>query len=77
MDEAASVSLTATKGKITIATGAVKLTGAGKRVQTLKLTGAGRKALKRETRAAIKVTARAVDPAGNVGSATAGKTLRC
>jgi plastocyanin len=76
VDEAASVALKAKSGKTTIATGSVKLTGAGRRQETLKLTAAGRKSLKGRSRAAVKVTARAVDTAGNVGTATAGRTLR-
>jgi plastocyanin len=76
VDEAAKVEMKATRGKTTIATGAVNLTGAGKRQETLKLTAAGRKALKGRARAAVKVTARAVDTAGNVGTAKVGRTLK-
>ena len=78
VDEAAKVGLKATARasgkKVTIATGSVKLTGAGKRQETLKLTKAGKRALR--SRAAVTVTATATDSAGNTGSAKASRTLK-
>ena len=78
VDEAAEVSLKATARrsgrKVTVATGSVKLSSAGKRQESLRLTKAGKRALR--SRARVTVTARAVDSAGNAGTATHSKTLK-
>ena len=80
VDEGAKVALkavtTASGRRVTIARGAVNLSAAGTRRETLKLTRAGKRALAGRSRAAVKVSARAVDPAGNAGTAKAGRTLR-
>jgi plastocyanin len=81
VDEGAKVALKATtrsSGRtVTIATGQVNdLTGAGTRRETLRLTRAGKRALAGRSRAAVTLTARAVDSAGNAGTAKAGRTLR-
>lgn len=80
VDEAAKVTMKAVARlsgrKVTIATGGVDLTGAGTRREALKLTRAGKSALAGRSRAAVTLTARAVDPAGNAGAAKAGRTLK-
>jgi plastocyanin len=80
LNEAAKVTLKATarfRGRrVTIAKGKVDLTAAGKRRPELSLTRSGRKVLKRRTRLAIRVSARAVDRAGNASTARARRTLK-
>lgn len=81
VDEAAKVTLRATTkagGRtVTIATGQVNdFTGAGKRREDLRVTRAGKSALAGRRRAPVTLTARAVDSAGNAGTARAAKTLR-
>ena len=78
MDEGAAVTLKAkARSHVTIASGRVTdLTGAGTRRETLKLSKAGKRALAGRSRVAVTVTARAVDPAGNAGAASAGRTLK-
>jgi plastocyanin len=80
VNEAAKVALTAkarSKRKlVTIAEGATELTTAGTRRPELRLTRAGRKLLKGKGRLAVSVSARAIDTAGNTGSAGARGTLK-
>jgi plastocyanin len=75
--EAATISLKATAlvhGKaITIARGKAKLPAEGSTRRALSLTSAGRKALNGKRAVTVKVTARAVDAAGNVGKASRSK----
>jgi plastocyanin len=79
VDEAAKVSLRARarfRGRtVTIATGALDLTGAGTRRPGLALTAAGRKALRKMSAARVTLSARGVDRAGNVTSATVRRRL--
>ncbi|MEA2272532.1 MAG: Copper binding protein plastocyanin/azurin family [Solirubrobacteraceae bacterium] len=79
VNEAATVSLTATTrsgGKtVTLGRGKVKFTAEGTRRQALSLTKAGRKALGGKRAVTAKIVARAVDVAGNRGTATRTKRL--
>jgi hypothetical protein len=77
VDEGASVTLRASTRNVTIASGRISnLTGAGSRRETLRLTRAGKRALAGRSRAPVTLTARAVDSAGNAGTARAARTLR-
>jgi plastocyanin len=80
VDEAATVSLRATTvshGKtVTLGRGKVKFAAEGSRRRALSLTSAGRKALDGRRGVTVKVIARAVDTAGNVGKATRSKRLK-
>ena len=80
VNEGAKVALSATaklgRRSVKIATGRVNLSGAGVRREDLRLTRAGRAALKRRSRLAVSVRARAVDPAGNAGAAKARGRLK-
>jgi hypothetical protein len=80
VNEAAKVTLGATarvgRKNVKIATGSVNLTGAGVRREGLGLTSAGRKALKRRSRLAVSVSARAVDRAGNAARSRARVRLK-
>jgi plastocyanin len=75
--EAATISLKATAvvhGKTTtVARGKVKLPAEGSARRALSLTSAGRSAFKGKRALTVKVTARAVDAAGNVGKAKRSK----
>jgi plastocyanin len=75
--EAVTISFKATArvhGKTTtIARGKAKLPAEGSTRRSLSLTSAGRKALNGKRAITVKVTARAVDAAGNVGKATRSK----
>jgi len=77
--EAATVSLiasTRSSGKtVTLGRGKVKFTSEGTRRQALSLTKAGRKALGGKRSVAVKVVAKAVDAAGNVGRVSRSKRL--
>jgi hypothetical protein len=79
VDEAATVSFKATtvSGGKTVTLGRGKLTFAaeGSRRLSLTLTAAGRKALKGKRAITVKVVARAVDVAGNIGKATRSRRL--
>lgn len=82
VDEASTVTLKAIArpragGRlVTIATGRLKLDGAGQRNIEALLTKAGRRALRNKRRLAIIVTAKAVDLAGNTSEEAAhGRTL--
>jgi plastocyanin len=79
VDEAATVSVKATTvshGKtVTLGRGKVKFSAEGSRRRALSLTRAGRRALNGKRTVTVKITARAVDTAGNVGKATRSKRL--
>jgi plastocyanin len=82
LDEAAHVTLKAVARPraggplVTVATGTVHMTAAGVRRFSLHLTQAGRRALRRNRRLAIIVTARATDNGGNKATEAHGRTLR-
>ena len=78
--EAGNATLTATmrngKKTVTIAKGARGFARPGRATVAMALTKAGRSALKGRRSAAVTVTARATDGAGNAGSATGRRTLK-
>jgi plastocyanin len=80
VNEAAKVALTAKarsgRKVVTIAAGAAELTTAGTRRPELRLTRAGRKLLKAKRRLPVKITAKAIDSAGNTSSAGARGTIK-
>lgn len=80
VNEAAKVALTAKarsgRKVVTIAAGAAELTTAGTRRPELRLTRAGRKVLKAKRRLSVKITAKAIDSAGNTSSAGARGTIK-
>ena len=81
VDEAAAITLRAIARPrvggplVTIATGRLRLDGAGRRNVEALLTKAGRRALRKKRRLAVIVTAKAVDLAGNTGEEAHGRTL--
>jgi len=81
VDEASTVTLRAIARPkvggplVTVATGQLKLDGAGRRNVEMLLTRAGRRALRGRKRLAVIVRAKAVDAAGNVGEEAHGRTL--
>jgi plastocyanin len=82
VDEAATVSLRAVARPkvggplVTVATGRITLTAAGRKTVSALLTRAGRRALRSKRKLAVVVTAKAVDTAGNASEEAAhGRTL--
>ena len=81
VDEASTVTLRAIARPkvggplVTIATGKLSMTGAGKRNVEALLTKAGKRALKGRKRLAVVVTAKAVDASGNASEEAHGRTL--
>jgi|tagenome__1003787_1003787.scaffolds.fasta_scaffold20934406_2 plastocyanin len=74
LDEAATVKLTARSGAKTLGTATAKLSGT--KAISLKMTRAGRAFVRRRRTAAVTVTVRAADGAGNAATSSARKTLR-
>ena len=74
LDEAATVKLTARSGAKRLGTATAKLSGT--KAISLKLTRAGRSFVKRRRTAAVTLSVRATDGAGNAASSSAKKTLR-
>ena len=75
-DEAATVRITARRGRTTFAKGAAKLRAAGSRTVRLKLTPAGRRLVRQASRVRVSISARAEDAAGNAGTKKVAATLR-
>lgn len=70
VDEAAKVTLSASRGATKLAKGTVRITRAGSRTATLTLTHAGRRALRHRRHVALTLKARAADAAGNARTRT-------
>ena len=75
-DEAATVRITARRGRTTLAKGAVKLRDPGSKTVRLKLTRSGRRLVRRSSRLRVSISARAVDAGGNAVTKKAAATLR-
>ena len=75
-DEAATVRITARRGRTTLASGTVKLRDPGSSTVRLKLTRSGRRLVRRASRLRVSISARAVDAGGNAVTKKAAATLR-
>jgi carbon monoxide dehydrogenase subunit G len=76
VSEAATVRLTAKLGSRTLGTATSRFSQGGARAVTIRLGSAARRALRNRRRAAISVSARATDPAGNTSTDRTRRTLR-
>ena len=74
--EAATVRISAKRGRRRLGSVVLTLGGAGSRTVELKLSRAARRALAAGRRARVSLSARATDQAGNVGTAARARSLR-